>query len=214
MAEDKKNPLGPTGERLRRNVERIREARGLSKKDLAGRVSDLGRPIPPLGMSRLEAGARRVDADDLTALALALNVSPLALLLPPEWSDEPVELTSEVSLQARSAWLWAEGRSPANDWATGAEGAELDDEAEAKLFQQREEYEALTHPPERRRAATHPANIAAETVSTMVGRLVRASEGRDREAAVRQMRITRNRIGRLQSELEELAELMGLDLEE
>ena len=84
MTEEKKNPLGPTGNQVRRNVTRIREARGLTKKDLAARTAELGRSIPPLGISRVEAGTRRVDADDLVILALALGVNPSALLLPLE----------------------------------------------------------------------------------------------------------------------------------
>jgi hypothetical protein len=44
--------------------------------------TDLGRPIPPLGLRHLEAGNRRIDVDDLVVLADALDVSPLMLLLP------------------------------------------------------------------------------------------------------------------------------------
>lgn len=205
MAEDKKNPLGPIGEQVRANVERVRDARGMTKKELSEKVGGLGRPIPPLGISRVEAGTRRVDADDLVALALALNVSPLALLLPPEWSDEPVQLTPEVSLRARTAWLWGEGRSPASDWATGAvEATPDDDEDERTFFRDREAYEALTHPPERRRAAQHPANNLADTVGAMVGRLVRAIEGGDKAAVGRQLRIAKNRLAQLQNELEQI----------
>lgn len=113
MAEEKKNPLGPTGEQVRANVVRIREARGMTKKQLADRTQELGRPIPPLGISRIEAGARRVDADDLVALAVALQVSPVALLLP--WAaraDDAVEVTAAGAVPAAAAWLWADGVRP------------------------------------------------------------------------------------------------------
>jgi transcriptional regulator with XRE-family HTH domain len=113
VTEEKKNPLGPTGERLRLAITRIREARGMSKKELSERVAALGRPIPPLGISRLEAGTRRVDADDLVALALALRVSVNALLLPGGGDgSEVVELTDQVSLAAADAWHWADGDKP------------------------------------------------------------------------------------------------------
>ncbi|MFF9153824.1 helix-turn-helix domain-containing protein [Streptomyces sp. NPDC014846] len=113
MTEEKKNPLGPTGERLRRNIAHLREARGMSKKDLAERVAELGRPIPPLGISRVEAGTRRVDADDLMALALALRVSVNALLLPRSGDgSESVDLTEQVSLSSATAWEWADGDKP------------------------------------------------------------------------------------------------------
>ena len=50
--------------------------------DLSERLKDLDRRIPPLGLRRIENGARRVDADDLLALAVALGVSPVTLLMP------------------------------------------------------------------------------------------------------------------------------------
>jgi transcriptional regulator with XRE-family HTH domain len=208
VADDKKNPLGPVGEQVRTNVERVREARGMTKKDLSDAVGGLGRPIPPLGVSRLEAGTRRVDSDDLVALALALNVSPLALLFPPEWSDRQIHLAPELTVRARTAWQWGEGRTPASDWATGAltvtaEGdAEWDDEQ--MFFEKREAYSALTHPPERRRSAQHPANNAAETVSTMVARLIRAMDGGDKAAVERQLRITKNSLAQLQNAVEQI----------
>ncbi|WP_017239528.1 helix-turn-helix domain-containing protein [Streptomyces sp. SS] len=114
MADEKRNPLGPTGEQVRANVARIREARGMTKKQLADRTAELGRPIPPLGVSRIEAGTRRVDVDDLAALAVALRVSPVTLLLP--WTDGPadaVEVTAAGTVQAAVAWFWADGVLPA-----------------------------------------------------------------------------------------------------
>ncbi|MET7983006.1 helix-turn-helix transcriptional regulator [Streptomyces sp. NPDC005281] len=115
MTEEKKNPLGPTGERLRLNIARLREARGMTKKDLSERVAELGRVIPPLGISRVEAGTRRIDADDLVALALALRVSVNALLLPTVGDgSEEVELTERVALSATDAWQWADGDKPAS----------------------------------------------------------------------------------------------------
>lgn len=85
----------------------------MSKKDLSERVAALGRPIPPLGISRVEAGTRRVDVDDLVALALALGVSVNALLLPRDGDgSESVDLTDSVSLTAAEAWQWADGDKP------------------------------------------------------------------------------------------------------
>ncbi|MFH9038961.1 helix-turn-helix domain-containing protein [Streptomyces sp. NPDC017966] len=112
MAEEKKNPLGPTGEQVRANVERVRESRGMTKKQLADRVSELGRPIPPLGISRIEAGTRRVDADDLVALAIALRVSPATLLLPWGPADGSATVTAAGPVTAAEAWMWADGIRP------------------------------------------------------------------------------------------------------
>ncbi|MFD8695631.1 helix-turn-helix domain-containing protein [Kitasatospora purpeofusca] len=111
MADDKKDLLGPTGEHVRRNVTRIREARGLTKKELADRTAELGRPIPPLGVSRVEAGTRRVDADDLVVLAVALDVSPSSLLLPLDDREGVlVEVTGAGQVLASAAWDWLDGR--------------------------------------------------------------------------------------------------------
>ncbi|MFE3109362.1 helix-turn-helix domain-containing protein [Kitasatospora indigofera] len=106
MTETKKTSLGPTGDQVRANVARLRSALGLSKKDLSDRVAALGRPIPPLGITRLEAGTRRVDADDLMALSLALGVSPVTLLLPVNARGE-TEVTGAGSVSSHAAWMWA-----------------------------------------------------------------------------------------------------------
>ncbi len=54
----------------------------MSYAELSRRPEELGRPIPPLGLTRIRDGKRRIDVDDLIALALALDVSPAVLLLP------------------------------------------------------------------------------------------------------------------------------------
>jgi transcriptional regulator with XRE-family HTH domain len=60
-----------------------------------------------VGIRRIEEGKRRVSPDDLVALALALGVSPLALMLPTEASqivpNDEVYTASEI-------WDWATGR--------------------------------------------------------------------------------------------------------
>jgi transcriptional regulator with XRE-family HTH domain len=62
------------------NVKHLRQARGLTYKELAEQLGHAGRPIPVLGLARLERGERRVDVDDLVALARALGVTPHELL--------------------------------------------------------------------------------------------------------------------------------------
>ena len=106
-------PLGPVGGYVIANLARLRAERRLTYKDLADRLAELGRPIPTLGLSRIEKGNRRVDADDLVALALALRVNPTALLLPRDVPPEGrVRLTEDVDGSARDAWNWADGRWP------------------------------------------------------------------------------------------------------
>jgi hypothetical protein len=105
------NPLGPVGGNVMDNVRLIREGRGLSYARLSGRLSELGRSIAVLGLARIERGERRVDADDLVALALALDVNPAALLLPrmTPAGDDPVALTPAVTWPAEKAWGWVAG---------------------------------------------------------------------------------------------------------
>ncbi|MGC5534204.1 helix-turn-helix domain-containing protein [Streptomyces sp. SR-10] len=75
--------VGPAGSLAAENVRRIRELRGLTKKALSERTSTAGCPIPPLGISRIEKGERRIDVDDLLVLAQALQVPYAQLIEPP-----------------------------------------------------------------------------------------------------------------------------------
>ena len=104
-------PQGPIGAYLIKNLEQLRKARRLSYQDLAARLQAIGRPIPALGLSRIEKGTRRVDADDLVGLALALGVNPSALLLPRDVPpDGAVSLTDDYQASGTDAWAWADGR--------------------------------------------------------------------------------------------------------
>jgi len=102
-----------TGQHVRANVSRLRKSRGLTTYQLAQRMAEAGRPIPQSGISRIESGTRRVDVDDLTALAGVLGVSPSALLLPLD--DSPgstIEITGAGTVAADVAWDWADGKRP------------------------------------------------------------------------------------------------------
>jgi transcriptional regulator with XRE-family HTH domain len=110
-----KNPPGPAGERIAGRVRKLRLASGLTYKELSGRLEKLGRPIPVLGLSRLEKGERRVDADDLIALALALDVTPNRLMLPDvdaRTSASPHAITPAVTGRPQQLWAWAQGEEP------------------------------------------------------------------------------------------------------
>ncbi|WP_231390205.1 helix-turn-helix domain-containing protein [Nocardia sp. CNY236] len=103
----KMNPLGPTGEAVRANVARHRKRLNLTYAELSRRLDSINRQIPVLGLSRIEAGERRVDADDLLALAVALEVSPTTLLMPDAARrDDPVSATGiEGPAQDILGWL-------------------------------------------------------------------------------------------------------------
>ncbi|MFJ7159740.1 helix-turn-helix domain-containing protein [Streptomyces sp. NPDC101118] len=166
MADEKKNPLGPIGSHVQVAVEHLRVARGLTKRELSEKVGELGRSIPPLGISRIEAGMRRVDADDLVALALALNVSPLVLLLPqPEVGDTYVRLTSKLVTRLSAAWSWVKGER--------AMSPDMDGQPDQE---QQEQYELLSQSKRDRYVRRRPAGRAAELVLADVGRAVEISQ--------------------------------------
>lgn len=86
--------LGATGRQVVSNVSRLRKQLRLSYAQLSLLLDKTERPIRATGLHRLENGKRRVDVDDLVALATALGVEPIALLEQPSVScaqcaDEP-----------------------------------------------------------------------------------------------------------------------------
>jgi transcriptional regulator with XRE-family HTH domain len=116
-----KRAVAATSERAAANLRRLRKRRGLSTYDLADRLKDLGWPIQQSGLTRIERGERRVDADDLVALAAALECSPNLLLMPAETEapgdgeaprSVPVFGGSGPVADARDLWAWAVGERP------------------------------------------------------------------------------------------------------
>jgi transcriptional regulator with XRE-family HTH domain len=104
------NPkVGPVGKRLAANV---RALRTITVRDLSLYLTELGRPISASGITKLEQESRRVDVDDLAALAIALDVTPNRLLLDPESDDAMVSLTDEVEVTRKESWQWATGDEP------------------------------------------------------------------------------------------------------
>lgn len=85
----------------------------MSYAQLSRQLVKAGRGIPPLGLTRIESGSRRVDADDLVALAIALNVSPITLLMPAAADpDSDVQVTAERKTSAKRMWSWLNGGYP------------------------------------------------------------------------------------------------------
>jgi len=110
----KKLELGVTGRAVAANVERLRGKENYT--DLSRRLDKLGRDIPPLALRRIEDGTRRVDADDLVALAVALGVSPASLLMPNLETVSPDDLVSitgwQVPINAAVVWRWLTAWEP------------------------------------------------------------------------------------------------------
>lgn len=131
-------------------------------RELSARLTKLGRPILPSGITKIEQGTRRVDADDLVALAVALKVTPTRLLLGPpptdgphdpahdeawEWVDwedsqgrkrQPIpliRLAPELALEPWDAWPWALGEAPLGEiWRLPEEETVTFDEGEEERF--------------------------------------------------------------------------------
>lgn len=102
---------GPTAATVAANIQRLRRARGLSIYGLSDRLREVGRPIAPSAISKVERGERQVTVDELMTFAVALDASPSALLLP--LTDDPavkVEITGVGPVPADQAWDWVDGR--------------------------------------------------------------------------------------------------------
>lgn len=83
------------GERVRA----IREARGLSHRDLATRLQGLGVRIHHPAIGKVERGERRLDVSELFAFAYALDVSPMHLMVPADDDGRGVDVTPEVRIE-------------------------------------------------------------------------------------------------------------------
>jgi transcriptional regulator with XRE-family HTH domain len=107
------NELGATGRTVAENVIRLRSGLGLTTAELAQRLTNAGRTMRATTITKIETQQRRVDADDLVALAVAFGVNVSALILPMdvEPTDE-VEVTGMGAVPASEAWFWADGHPP------------------------------------------------------------------------------------------------------
>jgi transcriptional regulator with XRE-family HTH domain len=111
--------LGPTSEQFVENLSRLRKERGWSFKELSEvLLEDAHRAVPPLGLRRMESGERRVDIDDLMALATVFEVSPATLLLPADRSDRTCEVTGFGTMSTEMAWFLLGGtqNDPPKNW--------------------------------------------------------------------------------------------------
>ncbi|MFE6521893.1 helix-turn-helix domain-containing protein [Streptomyces sp. NPDC057794] len=110
--------LGPTGRTVAANVKRLRESRGLTLRALSAELKERGRPLSADALNKIEngdgneaRGIRRVDVDDLMALAVVLDVSPLALLLPHD-ARGATDITAAGQVDGREAWTWGRSMNP------------------------------------------------------------------------------------------------------
>lgn len=108
--------IGPTGRTVAANLRSTRESRRLDLRGLADLLRGVGRYIAPSALSKIENEVRRVESDELMALAAVLNVSPLQLLLPADdEAEQPTGVPNEVTRQ--EVWAWARGETNLNPHA-------------------------------------------------------------------------------------------------
>ncbi|WP_156773007.1 helix-turn-helix domain-containing protein [Nocardia sp. 852002-51101_SCH5132738] len=109
----KEPEYGPTATAVAENVARLRGELNMSYTDVSDRMREGGWSLSPVAIRRIENKQRKVSPDDLTALAIALRVTPPALLMPDtETSRDTVELTGMVlgekgaGAPAIAVWQW------------------------------------------------------------------------------------------------------------
>jgi transcriptional regulator with XRE-family HTH domain len=105
--------LGAVGRQVAENLAMLRHGAGMKQQELSERLEAIGRPVPATSISKAEKGERRVDVDDLVALAMALDTSPNRLLLPVDERDAIIDLAPNVQVSQAYAWQWATGEWPA-----------------------------------------------------------------------------------------------------
>lgn len=132
-------------------VKRLREAQRMPITQLSERMGELGKPIARLGISDLEKGKRKVDVDELVALAKALGVPPLLLILP-VGSEPETEVLPGIVRDTWDAAQWFTGEAPFtrndsqdfNEWALGARPLDMAREHERLLMNWRMELSHAT----------------------------------------------------------------------
>jgi transcriptional regulator with XRE-family HTH domain len=101
-------------------VRQIRKRRDWSPADLAGRCAALGAAdLTENVIENIESRSARaskrprpVTVDELLALAVALNVAPVHLLVPPDDPGRPYEVTSQVRDDRSGVRAWIRGIGP------------------------------------------------------------------------------------------------------
>jgi transcriptional regulator with XRE-family HTH domain len=94
---------------LAANIKRVREAQRLSLAELSRLTSEAGWEVPLIALRRIERMERRIDFDDLLALAYVLRVAPVDLMVPNTATDEPYPVTATIEIEADTVREWIRG---------------------------------------------------------------------------------------------------------
>ena len=143
------------------NLRTTRKRRGLTVRALSARLGELGFSLVPSGVTKVEtadaAGRRRIDVDDLAALALALDSSPAALLTPGE--RQGVAVTPSVSARGREV----------GDWVRGDEDLPLEGESDEERARRHRNFHEEVPPADRAESAdSHPLLVSVLGLETIV----------------------------------------------
>ena len=167
-------PLGPIGRYLIQNFDELLKEQRLTYREVSDRLKQIGRPIPTLGLSRISKGTRRVDVDDLIALAVVLETSPANLLEPhgddmPE--DDRVYLAENLPMPARIAGEWIAcltllPAAPAITWPRSVMAIRTRESEMADMRRRLEQLEALLT------KEVEPQPVVAAIVTSPLGVLV------------------------------------------
>jgi transcriptional regulator with XRE-family HTH domain len=103
-----------TAETVSANVKGLRTKQNLGLRGLSKKLGEVGRPLGHSAVDQIEKGTRRVDVDDLMALALALGVSPVTLLMPntKEPTDKVATAGAAADIEAERLWKWMLAQAP------------------------------------------------------------------------------------------------------
>ena len=111
----KAKTFGPTAHTVAANIRTLRTLQGMTQADLSAALADRGHEVPELGVRRWEKAQRVVTVDDLTALSLALDCSPAALLVPLPGRDGWEGMTEvtghDGEVTPESVWRWVTQRT-------------------------------------------------------------------------------------------------------
>lgn len=99
------NPPGHTNQYVAGNIRAARQAIGMDLRTMSKLLTDAGRKLSPSGISKLEAGDRRVDVDDLTVIAYLLRTTPAALLTPPDAASGVTGVPGEYLPEELEKWM-------------------------------------------------------------------------------------------------------------
>lgn len=125
---------GPASKIVRKNVRRLRGSR-----TYAATVRDMrelaGHSIHEVILKRIETGERRIDVDDLIALALAFQVTPAELLL--DHGDDPDELVEVSGVEEMPSMIRGAERWKVYEWLRGRRPIWADGEEDVRSFRER-----------------------------------------------------------------------------